>query len=121
MPRVSAAFFGAGVIFVLLGMVWGSVMGASHDFTLAPAHAHLNLLGWVTMALYGTFYALTRGTMLTPLAWVNFAISLVGAILQVSGLALFLGHGNDEKFLPVMLPGEMLTILGMLVFAVSVF
>ena len=33
-------------------------MGATEDFTLAPAHAHLNLIGWVTMALYGTFYAL---------------------------------------------------------------
>ena len=27
---------------------------------MMPAHAHLNLLGWVTMALYGTFYALTQ-------------------------------------------------------------
>ncbi len=33
-------------------------MSASGDHTLAPAHAHLNLIGWVTIALYGTYYAL---------------------------------------------------------------
>jgi len=45
MPRVSAAFFATGVICVLIGMGWGMYMGANENFTLAPAHAHLNLLG----------------------------------------------------------------------------
>ena len=29
--------------------------GMKQNFTLAPAHAHLNLLGWVSMALYRAF------------------------------------------------------------------
>ena len=60
MPRVSLWFFAVAPIYVLIGMGFGIFMGASQDFTLAPAHAHLNLIGWVTMALYGTFYALAR-------------------------------------------------------------
>jgi hypothetical protein len=27
-------------------MVAGTTMGITHDFALAPGHAHLNLLGW---------------------------------------------------------------------------
>jgi len=121
MPRVSAAFFATGVVFVLIGMAWGMQMGATQNFTLAAAHAHLNLVGWVTMALYGTFYALTRGTMSVGMAWINYAFSLVGAIVMVGALTVFLGNGNDPKYVPYMVTGEVLTVIGMLVFALSVF
>ncbi len=120
MPRVSAAFFAMGVLYLLVGMSWGMHMGASEDFTMAPAHAHLNLLGWVTMALYGTFYALSAATLCPRLAWANFAASALGVLTMIPGLALFLGHGNDPKFIPIMLVGEVCTVLGLLIFAVSV-
>jgi len=102
-------------------MSFGMYMGSNEDFTLAAAHAHLNLVGWVTMALYGTFYALTRGTMSTWLAWLNYVISTLGVIVMITGLSLFLSHSNDPKYLPIMVPGEILTTLGMAVFAISVF
>jgi hypothetical protein len=37
------------------GMTLGFGMGVTQDFRLAPAHAHMNLLGWVSMFLYGLF------------------------------------------------------------------
>ena len=40
----------------LLGMAFGIVMGIRQDFALAPAHAHLNLLGFVTMFLSALYY-----------------------------------------------------------------
>lgn len=120
MPRVSAAFFGLGVIYVLIGMAWGMYMGSHEAFVLAPAHAHLNLLGWVTMALYGTFYALTANTMSVRLAWTNFAVSGLGVAIMIPALALLLANGNDPKFIPFIGAGEMLTVLGVLIFGVSV-
>lgn len=120
MPRVSAAFFAVGVIYVLCGMMWGMHMGEANDFTMAPAHAHLNLLGWVTMGLYGTFYTLTRATMSTKLAWINFGLAALGVLALIPSLALYLAGGNDPRFIPGLLVGEVLTVLGMLVFGVSV-
>jgi uncharacterized membrane protein len=101
-------------------MLWGMHMGATNDFTLAPAHAHLNLVGWVTMALYGTFYALTRGTMSARLAWINFVLALLGGLVLIPSLTLFLSS-NDSRIIPAMIVGEVLTVLAMLVFAISVF
>lgn len=121
MPRVSAAFFATGVLCVLSGMVFGMYMGASQNFSLATVHAHLNLVGWVTMALYGTFYALTRGTMSVPMAWINYVLSLAGVAIMLPSLALFLANGNDPKYVPFMTTGEILTFLGMATFAISVF
>src|SRR5438046_2816609 len=68
MPRVSAAFFTLGAVLLLGGMGLGQYMGASEDFLFAPVHAHINLLVWVTLALFGTFYALTRDTHTPRLA-----------------------------------------------------
>jgi hypothetical protein len=54
--RISDFCFVIAALAGLGGMVMGIVMGISQDFTLAPAHAHLNLLGWVTMAIYGLYH-----------------------------------------------------------------
>jgi len=120
MPRVSAAFFSVGVLAVLTGMLWGMHMGASHDMVTAPAHAHLNLLGWVTMGLYGTFYALAPNAS-RMMAWINWAVSTLSLIVMIPALTMFLSHGNDPQWVPYMSTGEGLAVLGMLIFAVSVF
>jgi hypothetical protein len=120
MPRVSAAFFALGVVYLLLGMVWGAHMGASEDFTMMPAHAHLNLLGWVTMAIYGTFYALTHASLKPRLAWINFALAALGVTIMIPFLALYLA-GHEAKYIMGIVAGEIATLLSLLVFAVSVY
>ena len=120
MPRVSAAFFGLGVVCLFIGMSMGAQMGASEDFTLMPAHAHLNLLGWVTMAIYGTFYALTHASLKPKLAWTNFALAAIGVVVMIPSLALYL-PAHDTKFVPGILIGEVATLLSLLTFAISVY
>jgi len=119
MPRVSVAFFLTGGVFVLIGMLAGMYMGGAEDFRLAPAHAHLNLLGWVNMALYGTFYALTAKTLRPSLAWTNYAFSAVGVVFAIPSLGFMLLTGSKTLNAPLM-AGEVLTVLALLVFLVSV-
>jgi hypothetical protein len=121
MPRVSAAFFAIASLMLLAGMALGEYMGAKEDFALAPAHAHLNLLGWVTMALYGTFYALTRGTMSIPLAWTNFILSAAGGIAMPVTLTMLLISGDTAHWGPIVGACGGVAMLGLLVFLVSVF
>ena len=118
MPRVSAAFFLTGGLFVLAGMIWGMYMGSIQDFQLAPAHAHLNLLGWVTMALYGSFYAFTAKTMSNRLAWTNYLVSALGVVVMIPSLAVFLSTG-DKAYLAGIGVGSVLNVLGLLIFLVS--
>ena len=120
MPRVSAAFFALGVICLFIGMAMGAQMGASEDFTLMPAHAHLNLLGWVTMAIYGTFYALIHASLKPRLAWTNFALAAIGILLLIPSLALYL-PAHDAKYIPGIMAGEIATVSSLLVFAISVY
>ncbi len=57
----------------------GDAHGQGADFVMAPAHAHLNLLGGVLSAVFGTFYALTKETYSPRLAWINLLLSVAGA------------------------------------------
>ncbi len=118
MPRLSLAFFSTGAVFGLSGMIWGAVMGARNDFTLAPAHAHLNLLGWVALSVMGTFYALAGARAPVRLGWINFALSGLGVLVTIPALAKMLS--GDKGVLPFVQAGEGLVILGMLTFIAAI-
>lgn len=120
MPRVSAAFFVTGGLFVLIGMFGGMWMGMNEDFRLMPVHAHLNLVGWVTMALYGGFYALTAKTYSKRLAWTNYALSTLGVIVMIPLLAVFLLTRN-AALAPFMGLGELITAASLVTFLISAF
>ena len=120
MPRVSAAFFTFCVLSLLTGMLYGMHMAQTDDFTLAPAHAHLNLLGGVLMAIFGTFYALTRETYSPRLAWINFVVSALGVLITIPALAMLLKSNDNARFGPITGAGSGLAVIGLLIFAVSV-
>ena len=122
MPRVSAAFFVVGALLLLSGMILGEYMGANENFTLATLHAHINLLGWVTLALYGTFYTLTKDTYSPKLAWNNFVLSSVGILAMIPVLALLLTAPDGAKtYGPLAGAAGGIALLGLLVFLISAF
>lgn len=118
MSRIATAFFGAAVLYALAGMVFGIVMGASGDHSLSPVHAHINLLGWASLALMGAFYGIAGRQAPARLAWVNFVVSNAGNLISLPLLALLL-KGNTGV-IPVMAVGEILIVLGMILFGASV-
>ena len=87
MPKVSLAFFATGCAFVLFGMGMGMWMGATEQFTLSPVHAHINLIGWASMGLMGTFYALAGERAPRKLAWTNYALITIGVLVMAPSLA----------------------------------
>ncbi|HVV65439.1 MAG TPA: hypothetical protein VHC42_08205 [Rhizomicrobium sp.] len=121
MPRVSAAFFSLGILFVLAGMTLGQYMAKANDFVLAPVHAHLNLIGWVTMGLYGTFFALTKSTYSPRLAWTVFLLTLTGVVIMIPALTMLLRTGDDATWGPIAGIAGGFAMLGALVFAVCAF
>lgn len=120
MPRVSFAFFAVAALYGLAGMVWGNQMGASGDHSAHAAHAHLNLLGWVTLSIMGAFYALAGGRAPSRLAWGNLALSAAGAALMSASMFQLMVR-QDERFVPMVIAADLSTILGMLTFIAAIF
>ena len=102
----------------LCGMGLGIFMATSQDFTLMPAHAHLNLLGWVSMALYGLYY---RGAALLRirLAWIQAGVATVGFVTMTGALAALLVT-LDHRFEALIGVGASLSLVAMALFLVQV-
>ena len=116
MKGVALWFLLSGAVYVSLGMLWGIHMAIGNDFMLAPAHAHLNLVGWVTMALFGLYYHTVPGAAATGLARLHFAVATLGVWLMIPGIALALLKHNEA----LVAAGSLLTLTSMLIFVVTV-
>lgn len=116
MRRLPLYFIGAATIFALLGMLFGMYMAASDDHILAAAHAHNNLLGWVTMALYGLYYRAVPSAI-SRLATVHFGVAMVANLIFPFGIGLAI-LGQTSVLAAV---GGALEIVAMLIFAFTVF
>jgi hypothetical protein len=118
MPRISFFFFATGALFVLAGVGLGIWMGIHENFTLAPVHAHINLIGWASMGLIGAFYAVAGEAAPRKLGWTTYVLQTLGLLIMVPSLAkLLLG---DKSIIPVLGVAEIMVALSLLVFFVSV-
>lgn len=114
------SLFRISVSLAVVGMAFGIFMGVNQDFALAPAHAHLNLLGFVTMFLSALYYRAFPQAATGRLAVCQAVASVVGAILFPVGIASVLLGGHD-RFEPVVVVGALIVLLGMVLFAVIVY
>jgi len=107
------------VVILLTGMLAGIVMGIQQDFTLAPAHAHFNLVGGVLLFLFGLYYRLVPAAGTTTLAKAQGWLHIVGAILFPAGVAIVLLKGTSFIAAPIV--GSLIVAAAMALFVVIVF
>ena len=107
------------VVVLLVGMLAGIAMGIQQNFTLAPAHAHLNLVGGVLLFLFGLFYRLIPTAGSTALAKVQGWLHIAGSVLFPAGVAIVLLKGPSYEAAPIV--GSLIVVAAMALFAVIVF
>jgi hypothetical protein len=80
-------------IYLVIGILLGIHMGKSHDHTLAPVHAHINLLGWASMAIIGVLHQLFAKQLVNKIAVAQFWLHQLAFPVMMVSLA-FLLKGN---------------------------
>jgi hypothetical protein len=120
MPWIATWFLRIGALAGASGMALGIFMAAAGDHSQMPLHAHINLVGWVSMMLYGLFYRALPEAAQGALPRVQFILSVTGLIAMVPGLAL-IDLGREAAGGPFAGTGAILTIFGILIFAFTVF
>jgi hypothetical protein len=116
---IGSLMMGVGSVILLLGMLAGIFMGIREDFALAPAHAHLNLVGGVLLFLFGLYYRVVPAAGITTLAKVQGWLHILGAILFPVGVALVILKG--PSFIATTIVGSLVVTAAMALFAVIVF
>jgi cbb3-type cytochrome oxidase subunit 1 len=94
MNKLPLWFLVAAAACLVAGVMLGIVMGMLHDFHLAPVHAHLNLLGWTSLALMGlTYRAFPELMARRGLALTQFWLSAGSAMAFPLGIWLSVERG----------------------------
>jgi hypothetical protein len=106
-------------VILLAGMVAGIVMGIREDFALAPAHAHLNLVGGVLLFLFGLYYRLVPAAGTSTLAKAQGWLHIIGAILFPVGVGIVIWKG--AAFIAAPIAGSLIVVAAMALFTVIVF
>ncbi len=115
MKNVDLKFLLLATVMLTLGVGLGIWMGSREDFMLAPVHAHINLVGWASLALFGIIYRLYPAMGESRLAGLHFLLAAPAALIFPVGIALAMLANQP---VPVMV-GSMLWMAGVLVFLVN--
>jgi hypothetical protein len=114
---ISSLMLRVSTVLLLCGLVFGIAMAIREDFTLAPAHAHLNLIGFVLMFLVGLYYRIVPAAGTGLLANIQGSLLIIGAIVLPIGIALVLQGGTGI----LAIIGSLIVLAAMAVFAWIVF
>jgi len=118
MNNMSSWYLRLAVLYLIAGVGLGIVMAASHDYVMKPVHAHLNLLGWVTMGLFGLFYRSWPGAAGSRLAKVQFWVYVPAHFVQMVTLAML--YGGNPAIEPVLAVASVVVGVAVLCFAAVV-
>lgn len=119
MPYISQLYFKTAIIFLIIGIGMGLQMSISGTHDVIGAHAHLNLLGWVTSAIFGGYYALNPAKASGRLPVLQYGVYTIGIVIMIPALYLMLrGNASLE---PLVAIGSLVAFAGIILFAVVVF
>ena len=119
MPVLSQLYFKTAIVFLIVGIAAGIHMSITGDHSVTGAHAHINLLGWVTMALFGTYFAFEPEKANSRLARIQYGVYTIGVVVMMPSL-YFLLMGNPALE-PLVAVSSLVVFAGVLLFAVVIF
>jgi len=116
MKTVDINYIAIGSLWLVVGMLLGIGMGAAHNFALAPLHAHINLIGFVSHAIFGMAYRHWPALKDSPLAPYQFWIFVIASPITLIGLYFTVMNGPE---LPTII-GSIAVLAGAALFAVMI-
>jgi len=119
--NISRLFLVTAVAYLLVGIAIGIHMGASGDHGLAPAHAHINLLGFTLMTLFGLVYRVIPAMVGGTLAKAHFWLHQAGALVLLVMLVLLMsGRITEAAMFPLAPVAELAIWIGVACFGLNV-
>ncbi|MBB6445247.1 cytochrome-c oxidase [Bacillus benzoevorans] len=106
------------VIYFVIGVGLGLYMSIVHSGDLMPVHAHVNLLGWMSLALAGVIYSLYPQLTSTKLAKTHFWLHNISLPVMMLSLAFFI-EGVTSLGLLISI-GATVLVIAIILFALNI-
>jgi cbb3-type cytochrome oxidase subunit 1 len=113
MIKIAAFYF-------MVGVLMGMGMSMTNDHSLTPVHVHLNLLGWVSLAIGGLIYHIFPEAETSKLGKTHFWTTNVGVPLMMSGLAIYALFQLETIALLLIPTGGILIVIGTITFFINI-
>jgi hypothetical protein len=115
--RYSMIFIAAALACLLLSEAYGTwMLQAPERFALHPAHTHLSLTGWVTLALYGLIHRAYPDLATARLAPFQCLFAIVGPLIMAPGV--FTAIQSSERDVMVATLGSLIIVVGVVMFII---
>ncbi len=95
MTRLDTKFLFLSSLMLCVGVAMGIIMASTKDFSLSPVHAHANLLGWASMALFGLTYRAYPQLQRGWAAKFHWALAAPSAILFPIGIYFAITYHSE--------------------------
>jgi hypothetical protein len=116
MKAIDFAYIVIGASWLLVGLILGIIMGASHNFQYMPLHAHVNLVGFACHSIFGLVYRAWPEMKTSRLVSLQFWIFVLATPITLIGLYFTLTGGPE---LPTIV-GSLGLLLGAILFVVVI-
>ena len=118
--NLAKSFLIAGAVYLLLGLFVGIIMGIIADHGMMPLHAHINLLGFTLMTVFGLCY-LALPALGGVLGRLHFWLHQIGTAGMVIGLYLKYGPpANTDMGEMFLVPFSLLVVAGSAVWVINI-
>ncbi|WP_010271960.1 hypothetical protein [Paenibacillus senegalensis] len=110
-------------LFGIVGTYLGSKMSGEMDYSLRPIHAHILLVGWLSVFAWGIFYKVYR-IRYKKLVAIHGWLAILGAFGLTFGMWMYNLNPfqlNDTLVLILFIVGGSLLLLAFLLFALITF
>jgi cbb3-type cytochrome oxidase subunit 1 len=92
MRRIDQMFLTLAATCLVVGVCIGIAMGAAHDFQYVPVHAHVNLVGFVSLSVFGIVYKIYPDLARSRLATAHLAVAAPGAVVFPVGIYIAMAY-----------------------------
>ncbi len=115
MPNAAFLFITIAIVYAVIGMIFGIMMGVTEDFNYGDLHAHINLVGWASMAIFGLVYRAYPEMARSQLTRIHFWVANAGVIIFLAGIYVVL-----TTYSPVVaIVGSLLVLASMFIFLIN--
>jgi hypothetical protein len=107
-------------VYALIGALIGSDLAGRKDYTMIPGHAHILVVGWLSLFAYGIFYHVFKEIGMKRTAILQAWTSLLGGGLMPLSMLIYYRVENTFTTLFFIVTASVL-LLAIILFTVLVF
>ena len=112
MKNIDRWFILIGLLYGIFGFSFGIWVGINERFDQSHLHAHINLIGFASMTLFGLLYHVFPALAESRLAALHFVLYNLGAVVFLAGIPFAQAHMT----VALAAIGSLTVLAGLLVF-----